>query len=293
MKDEQDSVLVYPLDEVKNGLFRSVGNTPLQQIHVNPSVTLFIKHENANPVTSHKDRIAAYALKKMLNVAKPGDTIVDASSGSYLHSLAYFSYVCGFRSRIFHSRSVLDISSFSEDWDGRFNNVTVPSQTLEIARQEALVFSQTHKNCWYVGQFDRIDSRAILAQTLGKEVRRSIEDVSVVISSVGTGGLLYGMLDVYPNAIGYFPTFEMTRPLAMKSFRDRVQPIIVENSSISHAATFCHAHGIRAGFVTLTHVAAAVQVAQDLSDEQKTATILTFATDKDELTKRHAKKGAF
>ena len=86
---------------IANSILEMVGNTPILKINnvdTGPC-TLYLKMENCNPSGSIKDRIALH----MLNAAeeqgkiKPGDLIIEASSGNMGGSLALVCALKGYR----------------------------------------------------------------------------------------------------------------------------------------------------------------------------------------------------
>jgi cysteine synthase A len=71
-----------------------IGNTPLVELkRVRPlgNARVFIKLEFVNPTGSHKDRIALYMIKDAIQRygLKPGDVVVEASSGNTAISVAF------------------------------------------------------------------------------------------------------------------------------------------------------------------------------------------------------------
>ncbi len=89
----------------KNNILDIIGNTPLVQISngmPENGPLLLGKMEFINPCTSVKDRMAAYILKKALKEGKlkPGDTIVDNSSGNAGASEAMAAAILGLKAII-------------------------------------------------------------------------------------------------------------------------------------------------------------------------------------------------
>ena len=82
-------------------LIDTVGNTPLLKFPLEKG-TIWGKAEFLNPGGSVKDRPVAWILKvNMLNgKLKPGDTIIEATSGNMGISLAMFSANLGFKCKI-------------------------------------------------------------------------------------------------------------------------------------------------------------------------------------------------
>lgn len=274
---------MFTASDAQHDLFRRVGNTPMLRIKVSslPRIELLVKRENANPVMSHKDRIAAHAMRCLLPVASRGDTVVDASSGSYARSLAYFGNACGFRTVVFHvSRNHFDSSPIAAEWAQEQNCTIMPSASQESACRDARAYAVRHRNCWYVGQFDLLDSRRVMATTLGREIAMEVASVTAIVGTLGSGALLCGTLDVYPSARGYCPVPADSLTSLSEKLNARATPVVVEHSHINAALDFCVLHHINAGPVTLAHVAAALHVSNQFRSEGRESTILTFATDR-------------
>ena len=79
-------------------LIDTVGNTPLLKFPLKKG-TIWAKAEFTNPGGSVKDRPVAWILKMAMRnkKLKPGDTIVEATSGNMGISLAMFSANLGFK----------------------------------------------------------------------------------------------------------------------------------------------------------------------------------------------------
>ena len=79
-------------------LIDTVGNTPLLEFSLEKG-TIWAKAEFTNPGGSVKDRPVAWILKEAIRTKKlkPGDTIVEATSGNMGISLAMFSANLGFK----------------------------------------------------------------------------------------------------------------------------------------------------------------------------------------------------
>jgi cysteine synthase len=83
-------------------LEKMVGHTPLSSEHLANGSTLWIKNETENPTESHYDRVMINILNKLegRGIIKPGDTILEETSGSAGRSLAYFCNRLGFKLNI-------------------------------------------------------------------------------------------------------------------------------------------------------------------------------------------------
>lgn len=97
--------------DIKNNILEAIGNTPMVRINklnLNPDVNIFAKLEGFNPSGSIKDRIAV----KMISDAekdgrlKPGQTIIEPTSGNTGIGLAIIGIVKGYPVEIVMSEAV-------------------------------------------------------------------------------------------------------------------------------------------------------------------------------------------
>ena len=97
--------------DIKNNILEAIGNTPMVRINKlnpNPDVNIFAKLEGFNPSGSIKDRIAV----KMISDAekdgrlKPGQTIIEPTSGNTGIGLAIIGIVRGYPVEIVMSEAV-------------------------------------------------------------------------------------------------------------------------------------------------------------------------------------------
>ena len=87
---------------VVNNLLELVGNTPMVKINKltkDFAGTFLAKLESANPGHSSKDRIALHIVEsaERKGILKPGDTIIETTSGNTGFSLAMVSLIKGYQ----------------------------------------------------------------------------------------------------------------------------------------------------------------------------------------------------
>jgi len=88
--------------EVTESLLDLIGNTPLlrlNRITKNLKGSYFTKFEGFNPGHSTKDRIAIHIIEdaEKKGILKPGDTIIETTSGNTGFSLAMVSIIKGYK----------------------------------------------------------------------------------------------------------------------------------------------------------------------------------------------------
>ncbi len=185
-----------------SGFLHRVAATPLVPVILESSLgPIWCKLEFMNPSGSTKDRIARHILEKARGrgVLKPGDTVVEASSGSTSIALALACAQMGFRFVAFipcsatHERSLM-IQAFGGE--------VIPveggmAKVLEAARAAGA------EHGWFEArQFENPDNTEAHRLFTGPEILSQIDGhhVDAVVSGVGTGGTLRGLWEAFQSA---------------------------------------------------------------------------------------------
>ena len=97
--------------DIKENILGTIGNTPMVRINrlnPNPSVNIFAKVEGFNPTGSIKDRIALKMIEDAENDGrlKPGQTIIEPTSGNTGIGLAVIGIIKGYSVEIVMSSAV-------------------------------------------------------------------------------------------------------------------------------------------------------------------------------------------
>ena len=175
-------------------LLDTVGNTPLLKFEF-PNGTLWGKAEFLNPGGSVKDRPVAWILKIAIRNGKlkPGDTIIEATSGNMGISLAMFCANLGFKciivmpSNMSTERKVM-LKSFGAEL------IEVPAGDFDGA---ILLRNKLAKdNSWF--NFNQFHNELNIAShwyTTGFEICKDFpldEKIDAFVSGTGTGGTIMG-----------------------------------------------------------------------------------------------------
>ncbi len=185
------------------GLSRLVGNTPLLALEFtyrgDPRV-IYAKSENLNMTGSIKDRMALHILRSgyAKGTLRPGDTIVEATSGNTGISFSGLGRALGHpvkifmpdwmsRERIELIRSLgADITLISSEGGGFLGS---------IARAEA--YAATHEHVFLPRQFSNQDNVAAHYRSTGPEIWCQLQAQSTkpdaFVAGVGTGGTVMGV----------------------------------------------------------------------------------------------------
>src|SRR5680860_316135 len=187
--------------QVFDNVLQLIGNTPL--IHLN-SITknfkgnFFAKVEAFNPGHSTKDRIALYIIEdaERKGILKPGDTIIETTSGNTGFSIAMVSIIKGYQCILaVSSKSSKDKIDMLKTMGAKVYvcpaNVSAddPRSYYQVARK----LHQETKGSVYINQyFSELNMDAHYLST-GPEIWKQTEGkITHLIACSGTGGTISG-----------------------------------------------------------------------------------------------------
>jgi len=175
-----------------------IGNTPLVGIHElspNPDVAIFAKLEGQNPGGSSKDRIALkmVELAEKEGVLRPGDTILEPTSGNTGIGLAIVARRRGYRLRVVmpenvsvERRQLLEIFGadivLSPGAEGS-NGAIRMSEQMAVEHPEFVRLFQYGNPANPLAHYE----------TTGPEIWRDCPEVDVFVAGLGTSGTLMGV----------------------------------------------------------------------------------------------------
>ena len=175
-----------------------VGNTPLVRLQRLPgetSNTILAKLEGDNPAGSVKDRPAYSMIKYAAERGdiKPGDTLIEATSGNTGIALAMVSAMQGYKLRLLMPENMSEerravMRAFGAEI------VSIPeSKGMEGARDMAEEMGRNGEG-WVLNQFANPDNPRAHYETTGPEIWRDTEgQVTHFVSSMGTTGTIMGV----------------------------------------------------------------------------------------------------
>jgi len=175
-----------------------IGNTPLVGIHElspNPDVAIFAKLEGQNPGGSSKDRIALkmVELAEKEGVLRPGDTILEPTSGNTGIGLAIVARRRGYRLRVVmpqnvsvERRQLLEIFGaeivLSPGGEGS-NGAIRMSEQIAVEHPEFVRLFQYGNPANPLAHYEGT----------GPEIWRDCPEVDVFVAGLGTSGTLMGV----------------------------------------------------------------------------------------------------
>lgn len=179
-----------------------IGHTPmvrLDKVVEDLPFEVFAKLEFLNPMGSSKDRIAKYLIERAEknNQIKPGDTIIENSSGNTAIGLALIAIQKGYNLKVVvrdsTSKEKLDMlkalgvtiikadTSLPPTHKSSYNNIT-----STLAKEEI--------NCYFPDQHNNRDNNEAHYSSTGPEIWDQMDGkIDVFIAGMGTGGTIGGI----------------------------------------------------------------------------------------------------
>ena len=175
-----------------------IGNTPLvelQHIPVKKSVTIYGKLEGDNPGGSVKDRAAYGMITGALerNAIKPGDKLVEATSGNTGIALAMIARLKGLDITLIMPDNSTRERVLAMEAYGAKVILTPASRTIEYSRELAEEMSRK-EGYFMLDQFANADNYAMHYRTTGPEIWRDTNGtITHFVSAMGTTGTIMGV----------------------------------------------------------------------------------------------------
>jgi len=190
---------------MSDGMLGAIGNTPVVRInHMAPAgVTMYVKCEAFNPLSSVKDRLAIAIIEdaERKGTLKPGQTVIEATSGNTGIALAMVCAVKGYPFVAIMSDSfsverrklmrILGAKVILSPAAGRASGMV--KQAEELAK----------KNGWFLArQFENEANPEYHRNTTGPEILRDFaaKRLDWWVTGYGTGGTLTGVSDMLRRA---------------------------------------------------------------------------------------------
>jgi cysteine synthase B len=179
-------------------ILETIGNTPLvevSQLSPNPAVRILAKLEGQNPGGSIKDRIALNMIEtaEADGVLKPGQTILEPSSGNTGIGLAMVCRIKGYKLRVVlpenvsvERRQLLEIFGaeivLSPGSEGSNGAVRMAQRLAKESPDVAFLF-----------QYGNPANPEAHVKGTGPEIWRDCPEVTHVVAGLGTAGTLMGL----------------------------------------------------------------------------------------------------
>jgi len=174
-----------------------IGNTPLvalQRMHGNSTSEIHLKLEGNNPAGSVKDR-AVFSMihnAELRGEIKPGDTLIEATSGNTGIALAMVAAMKGYKMiLVMPENQTIERRQTMKAFGAEFI-LTSQEGSMELARDTALKMQKEGKG-FVLDQFSNLDNPKAHYEGTGPEIWRDTKGcVTHFISSMGTTGTIVG-----------------------------------------------------------------------------------------------------
>jgi len=285
-----------------------VGNTPLvalQRMNPNPSNTILLKLEGNNPAGSVKDR-PAYSMilrAEQRGQIKPGDTLIEATSGNTGIALAMVAAMRGYKMVLVMPENQSIERRQSMKAYGAELVLTPKDGSMELARDVAMKL-QAEGEGIVLDQFGNSDNPLAHYEGTGPEIwRDTAGKVTHFVSSMGTTGTIMGtsrylkeqkpdiqIIGVQPEEGAQIPGIRKWPEEYMPSIFDAKRIDELRYVSQKHAEDttrkLANTEGIFAGISS----GGALYTALQLSKEVNNAVIVTIVCDRGD---RYLSTGVF
>lgn len=184
-----------------NSIVDAIGRTPivkLTNISKGLKANIYAKLEFMNPGGSIKDRVAKYMIEKAEREGKikPGDTIVENSSGNTAMGLAIVCRQKGYKLKVIvrdtmskEKLKMLDVLGV----DTVRVDASLPPEHPESYNNYAYNLCKENPSLYYIDQHNNLDNNESHYMTTGPEIWEQMNgEVDYFIGAVGTGGTLTG-----------------------------------------------------------------------------------------------------
>ncbi len=175
-----------------------VGNTPIVDVSAlspNPRVRIVAKLEGQNPGGSVKDRVALSMVEEAEKNGdlKPGQTILESSSGNTGIGLALVATVKGYPIKIVLPENVsTERKQLLKVWGAEI--IPTPGgEGSNGAMRHAKELAEQHPEYWYPFQYGNAANPKAHYEGTGPEIWRDAPEVTHFVAGLGTAGTIIGI----------------------------------------------------------------------------------------------------
>lgn len=180
-------------------LVKAIGSTPTVKVPIR-GLTFFIKLEFTNPMGSHKDRAVAFMLADAFRkgLLRPGDTVVEASSGNTAASLAWLGRAAGLGVFVFVPEGASRAKvSLIRALGGVVKELPIDADIEEAAKEFA-----EKRGHYFLGQHENPANTRAHREWTGPEILNDAGCVDAFVMGIGTGGTIVGVGSLLKEVCG-------------------------------------------------------------------------------------------
>lgn len=193
---------------MRSSVLDLVGKTPMVRLRkiAGDRAEIYVKLEYFNPTGSHKDRIAIYMIRdaEARGLIKPGDTVVEASSGNTAISVAWAASILGYRAVIFveERTSPLKLKLIRSLGSELIEVPAKPPNHPDNYVAAAKRYAEEH-GYLYLNQYANEANVRAHYETTAPEIYEQLGgSIDVFVMGIGTGGTISGVGKFLRERIG-------------------------------------------------------------------------------------------
>lgn len=290
--------------KIANSIAELIGNTPIVKLNkvAGPNdAEIYLKLESFNPGGSVKDRIALSMIEEAEKegILKPGDTILEPTSGNTGIGLAMMAAAKGYRAILVMPDTMsLERRNLLRAYGAELV-LTPGAQGMKGAIAKAEEIKAENPNYFVPQQFKNPANPKIHRETTAREILEAMDgQVDAFVAGVGTGGTITGVGEVLKKEIGSHVHVAAVEPSASPVLsggqpgphkiqgigagfvpeilnRDVIDEVITVDNEVAfeYARKVAKEEGILVGISSGANIFAALQVAKKLGAGKKVVTL--------------------
>jgi cysteine synthase len=187
------------MPKINNSVIETIGKTPLIRLNrltEGAQAEVLVKLESRNPGGSVKDRIALSMINEAekQGLIKPGDTLVEPTSGNTGVGLAMVAVVKGYRMILTMPETMsIERRTLLKAY-GADIVLTPGPEGMGGAIKKAEELAAQTSNCYMPQQFKNLANVKIHRETTAPEIWNNTDGkVDILVAGVGTGGTITGV----------------------------------------------------------------------------------------------------
>jgi len=175
---------------MNTSILKTVGNTPLIKIE-----GISFKLETTNPTGSIKDRMTSFLIQKAeeKGLLKPGQKIIEVTSGNTGISFAWISAIKGYRFQAIMPKSMsIERRRMIEVFGGELI-LTPKEKDMQGAVEKFQKIKKLKTEAWFPEQFENPNNLKAYQIGFAKEIIHQTQGkIDAFVATVGSGGSLLG-----------------------------------------------------------------------------------------------------